>query len=636
MRILPLMIGTGILSVSCAFAGNEYFAATGKNTEGGGVQGASLTGNPRDWPAVHSQFSGAAATDGLQLVSQANANWTFLWTRRAGDRQTYKVVPQFTVLKECQGQLVLEAGFDPAYAHTQAPWPGGFWVSKDASWCVPAIDTLPAAPGTATLNAAGQAIVVPADMQRFYLRLRLTAPTGPGAARIQAGTVTFQAAGEEKGVAGKPATVRNVVQMGADPTGVKDAAAIIQGALNEGGIVFIPAGTYAISRTLLITRSGTEIRGEPGSMIRTLPQTPVSAIDTSDAYGVWKLHNLVVKELTLVNDPSNYKVGDNLQGTHGIGFTGVTDSRIENCTVKNFQHDGILIAHSRNIQITGCTVEGARHGITINGQYESGRCGNWNIQVNHCRTLDTWDTGIVIGFSSFYVTVADSIIERSRCHGIDIFNVANIIISNNVVRNWNSPHFTGMVTGSSVGIFVHPDWGISTAIPTRDVLITGNLVMFDVPVPPGTTPKGIEVTGNSDTVTVNANQIIGGYCGFFLREQCYDQFYRARPDKRVAANNTPRNIIFSNNICRGQEGRYLWLDSATPLPALLTGNLFAPADGGTAMINVPATASQVAFRGNSFRDPAMIGHRLPAGVTGQDNLFLPVLTAETECTRPAP
>jgi hypothetical protein len=173
--------------------------ATGKNAEGGGVQGGSLTGNPRDWPAVHSQFSGAAGPDGLQLVSQANANWTFLWTRRAGDRQAYKVVPQFTVLKECQGQLVLEAGFDPAYAHTQSPWPGGFWVSKDASWCVPAIDTLPAAPGTATLNAAGQAIVVPADMQRFYLRLRLATPRRPRRRPHPGGNRNLPGGGRGKG-----------------------------------------------------------------------------------------------------------------------------------------------------------------------------------------------------------------------------------------------------------------------------------------------------------------------------------------------------------------------------------------------------------------------------------------------------
>jgi hypothetical protein len=62
-----------------------------------------------------------------------------------------------------------------------------------------------------------------------------------------------------------PENFRNVIDFGADPTGVADSAAAIQRAINAlptaGGIVFFPPGTYKIAGALTLPSKGVILRG---------------------------------------------------------------------------------------------------------------------------------------------------------------------------------------------------------------------------------------------------------------------------------------------------------------------------------------------------------------------------------------
>jgi hypothetical protein len=245
------------------------------------------------------------------------------------------------------------------------------------------------------------------------------------------------------------------------------------------------------------------------------------------------------------------------------------------------------------------------------------------VQVTGCKTTNTWDTGIVVGFYSYHVVLEGNIVERSRCHGIDVFNVSHVLVGNNIVRNWNSPHYKEQRVGRSVGIFVHPDWGISTFVPTSNIVVSGNQVIYDAEPEEGVSPQAIEVTGNVDTVCITGNTLVGGCDGFFVRSQSEDEFYKARADKRVPGSEFPRNVVFSGNVCRDQSGRYLWISGDASLDAWVSNNVFAPAGTGFLDIGFEKQNRAVLLSGNIFRDGNVNENKLGKSVVSQNNVFLP-------------
>ncbi|BBI31969.1 S-layer homology domain-containing protein [Cohnella abietis] len=626
--VFSLLFGTATVS-----AGPEFFITLGSNTEKGGQLGTNHSGNPKDWDALHSQYNGSIVTY-PRIGNALNSNMTFLWTREEGDNQAYKMKTSFDINRDTAVPVVLEVGFDQVYSHTQVAWPGGYWVSNDVYWQNP-LDASPNAAGSYTLNSDEKSVIVPANVNKLYIRIRVADTGAGGFTHITNGSISFTAVDYSDEDEASSLPERNVVTEGADPTGVVDSTSIIQAAMDQGGSIYFPSGIYKISKTLVITKPYTELRGGRGSIIKVAANTPVTAISNTLSKGVWNLHNIVIRDLTILNDLSNSVPGDNLQFTQGISFQGVRDSHIENVVVKNFQHDNIYIGYSKNIVVESVQTVGARHGITVNGHFDGGRYGVWNVQISNAHTTDTFDTGIVIGFFSHYVSVSNSIIENSWAHGIDIFNSSHIVIDGNTIKNWNVPHGPNNAQiGQSVGVFVHPDWGISTFIPTEDVVITGNTVIYDKQLPVGITPIGIEVTGNVDTASITGNQIIGAYRGFYLREQPYDIFYTNRPDQRVDENASmaPRNVVFSSNVIRGQKSSVLKVESAIVMPALIANNIFTSSSTGAVEINVPLS-SKVALQGNSFYGGGLDEMNLPTGVNWNNNLIYAPLTLELTAAR---
>jgi len=634
-----LLLGILLLCASGqgAIAAPQYFFATSSNRVTGGNVGSDATGNPKDWAACQSQFNGSTTPDGtLRFGGEKGANWTFLWTRQAGNTAAYSVTPSFAISKDYKGRVALQVGFGDVYDHTQVPWPSGYWVDHEDEWMT--LDTSETAAGPVTLSTMGKPITLPSSSNVLYLRIYLLDAADSGLVTVSRGTVTFKLSAQKAEAAKSAAPVavqtddiaplspgiqKSVVAYGADPTGRRDSTAAIQKAVNAGGVIVIPQGRFLISKSIEITQPYTEIKGDEGSTLFLADDAPVDGIRAAPSGPLWTLHDLVVDGVTVVNSANQYNPGDNMQFTSGIDFNGIRNARIQNCTVKHFQEQGINLIACRDIHVTGCFVDGARHGIGVNGnEFVGTQFGSWNVQIDGCHTVNTWDTGIVVGLHTNYTSVTNCLVENSWCHGIDIFNCSNAVISGNTVRNWNSYNPGRKQTGRSIGIFVHLDWGLTVATPTRDITVTGNLVIYDAPLAEGLQPAAMEVTGGVDGANITGNTLVGSWQALELREQPYDQYYNNRINKDPAVGpQTPQNVVFCNNVCRGQTGDVLDVSSALPMTAVISNNVFAPAQTASFKFNVQP-ASTVVMTNNIFQSDNITRDMLPS-LTSSGNVFLP-------------
>lgn len=414
---------------------------------------------------------------------------------------------------------------------------------------------------------------------------------------------------------------RSILEFGADPTGAKDSTASIQAALDAGGVVVIPPGHFLIRKTLEVRKSNTEIRGGDGSVLMIAADAAVSGILATSGDTLWSLHDVVIQGVTVLSPPNLMRPRQDAPLTTGVTFLGVRDGRIEDCTVRDFHQNDVCLTDCQNIHVTGCVTEGARHGIAVDGNaWIGGQDGSRNIQIDGCHTISPWDTGIVIGIHTKFTTVSHCVIEDSWCHGIDIFNCSDVVISGNTVHNWNAlvPGFKQ--TTRSIGIFIHPDWGLTVAPTTRNVTVTGNLVLYDDPLAPGIEPAAMEVTGTVDGVNITGNTLIGSYQALLVREQIYDQYYMTRVNKVAPESpQAPQNIVFSSNLCQGQTGSGIEITSKIPVTALISNNTFAPADAATFAFDVPGK-STVLVSANVFRS-GRITQDVLAHVTSSGNLL---------------
>jgi len=612
--LLLCLLFSAFICASCggAYGATQYFWSSGTNTVNGSTLGISVSGAPQSWDALHSQNTGSTDPSGnLRFSNGAGDNWTFLWTRASGDTATYTAVPNFTVSMGYSGPIAIQYGFNNVYDYTQVAWPSGYWVDNSSNWST--LYTSPSGTGTITLNPSNTAITIPSSATQFYIRVWLPNATGSGFADIMSGSVLFQP------TTYSPPGSQTILSFGADPTGVNDSTAAIQEAVNQGGLIIIPPGHYLISSTILITRSNTEIQGQTGSELLLSSSDSQDGIRAVIDGSLWTLQNIAVTGVTIVNQV--YETGEDLNYTSGINFNGVQSGRVQNCTVTNFQEQGVNLIDCQGVHVTGCTITGARHGIGVNGnEYIGANYGSTDVQIDGNHIMSPWDTGIVIGIHSNDTTASNNIIENSGAHGMDIFNCSNVVVQGNTIKDWSA------ISGQSVGIFIHPDWGVTVTVPTRNVTVTGNLVNYDIPLPSGFTPIAMQVSGNVDGVNITGNTLLGTYQGVLISEQSYDSYYDSRSDQSLPPAGdpqAPQNVIFNDNIVRGQSGNSISVTTTTSLPitAVISNNTFTPA--GTASFTFSVShPGDIQFSGNTFQSNNASSGMLSGYVTSS-NLFLP-------------
>lgn len=363
-----------------------------------------------------------------------------------------------------------------------------------------------------------------------------------------------------------------LVARGADPFGTKDSWAALQEALDLGGSVVVPPGTYLVSKTLRITRSGTSVLGQPQTVFRFASGFTGSGIVAQAE--PFTLKDIVIRDVKVVGDRGSYTPGHDGEFACGITCRGVDGADVENCSVEWFTFSGVNIAASRNVRVSRCNTRGGRHGITVNGHignpHEQGKpYGCRSVSITDCSVKETWDTFIAVGLCASDVGIQGCSCEGSAAHGIDVFNSERVTVSGNRLRNWMNPQVVGNQARQAVGLFIHSDWGVSVELPTRDIVAVGNTLLYDADGGGGVRPVGISVAGNVDGAVIAGNIVKGGETGMAVTDI-----------EAKGARLSPRNVSVTGNVFTGQR-LTLWLESLGPMGVSLSQNRFDPAGGGS-------------------------------------------------------
>ncbi len=355
----------------------------------------------------------------------------------------------------------------------------------------------------------------------------------------------------------------DITSFGATANDVTDDTTAIENALTAcaeagGGTVFVPAGTFFLSRRnaetpILEVPPNTTFRGEgPASTLKFDPGVNQS--------NFWRMigapvdggtRNIVIRDLHLdgSNTHPQYVKGETPEHNAGLWFYN-KDHVIENVTVmnvfaENFSGDCMAFSYNcRGITVRDCTLRNfIRQGIQMGGNP-----GSRDYLVTGCRDLEH---SVQPGGSTIHV-------EHAR-------GLKNVIIENNQCRN-------SILAGGVDGMII------------RGNTVTGKLV------------------GNSNTNLLIADNII-------------------RADDKsgaVVQLGYTEGLIVRGNVIVGTEnnpvGLYVWGNSRyNKQPGedvLITGNQITAAEHGISLNG----ATNVRIRGNLLKAPAQLLLRRTDGV----------------------
>jgi len=318
----------------------------------------------------------------------------------------------------------------------------------------------------------------------------------------------------------------NIQEFGATPNDESDDTLAILKALAAcdkagGGEVFVPAGTYMISRQgsespILELPSNTTLLGEgAASILKFDPKVNQTNFWRMMGVSSKDCRNLTVRDLHLdgSNTFKSYEPGKTPEHNHGMFFyrkEGVIENvTIQNCLVENFSGDCIgLGLGCRNMTIRNVTMKNfVRQGIQMGGGN-----GARDYLVTGCQDLEG---EVKPGGSTIHVEHArglqNVIIAGNRCHnsllagGVDGIIIRDNVISGRLIGNGNSnaiiqsnlvrgPEKAGIIVqfGYADGLIMKDNiiignhdeaggiyvWGTSryNPAPSRDITISGNLL----------------------------------------------------------------------------------------------------------------------------------------------------------------
>ncbi|MEZ6127798.1 MAG: glycosyl hydrolase family 28-related protein [Planctomycetaceae bacterium] len=321
-----------------------------------------------------------------------------------------------------------------------------------------------------------------------------------------------------------------ITDFGATANDETDDSSAIEDALEacgkaEGGTVFVPAGTFLLSRRnnespILEVPPNTTLRGEGAASI--LKFSP----DVNQG-NFWRMigapvnggtQNVVIRDLHLdgSNSYPKYIKGETPEHNSGLWFYNkehlIQNVIVQNVLAENFSGDCMAFSYNcQGITIRDCTLRNfIRQGIQMGGS-ENAR----DYLVTGCRDLEH---SVQPGGSTIHIEHArglrNVIIENNQCRkSILAGGVAGIIIRGNtvtgrIVGNGN----TDMIVRDNVVNAVADSSAIMQFGYAKGLIIRSNIVQ-------GTngSPTGLYVWGNSryndqpgENVTISDNQITAG------------------------------------------------------------------------------------------------------------------------------
>jgi hypothetical protein len=304
----------------------------------------------------------------------------------------------------------------------------------------------------------------------------------------------------------------NVLDFGADPSGVASSLAAFNAAVANGGTVYVPSGTYrldgkvtlSVNNTtlflaanvtlnvsgvaalqspfgaqILVSANNCAIIGSgPSSLIQNVLGTRANTVTLIPPHVKFLMRDLTLdggKSLVTSEETDTFESGIML-----IGYTPDTPSDIEatidNVTVKNY----------------------AQYGISIYGNQANGiKIVNCNIRdMGNAGQAFSVGAGIVAAIAGSNFTVANNIIKNCKQNGVFVSS-AGVASGNHVIAN-----NTVLTCGASgIGYFEQANYGSTSGVGIVKIAVTGNICIEN-------TRSGIQF--NVDTVGLLKQVVITG------------------------------------------------------------------------------------------------------------------------------
>jgi hypothetical protein len=396
----------------------------------------------------------------------------------------------------------------------------------------------------------------------------------------------------------------NVLDFGADPTGVASSVSAFNAAVANGGTVYVPSGTYKLDGKVTLTVDDTTlylaanvtlnvsgvipsntlsefgaqilvyanncaiIGSGPSSLIQNVLGTYANTISIVSPYV-----GLLIRDLTI--DGGKSLVTATVNDTFGAGiyiqgYTPLTPSdvqaTIDNVNIKNYAQYGISLYGNQcnGVKIVNCNIQDI--GITAQA-----------LSVG---------AGIVSAISGSNLTIANNVIKNSKQNGIFISSAGtasgNHVIANNIVINSGA---------SGIGYFEQANYGSISGVGIVQIAITGNVCLSN-------TRSGIQF--NVDTVGLLKNIAITG-------NLCNNNTYAGiELDCTNTAPNILSDIVVSGNQTIGNGSFQSFAGSNVPLVEGLERS-FTPVIRGT---TTAGTGTYVAQNGTYVKNGNVVTFQL--------------------------
>lgn len=356
----------------------------------------------------------------------------------------------------------------------------------------------------------------------------------------------------------------NVLDYGADNTGVASSVSAFNAALALGGTVYVPSGTYKLNSQVTVnvdnttlflaanvtlTLSGVVAQQSPifGNQITVTANNcavvgsgPSSLLQLSgsqaNALGIVHHSGFMVKDLMVDGGKSTTSaIADDTFGS-GIsiictadgGTTTDVNATVDNCTVRNCVQYGFNIYgnQANGIKITNCNI------------YSNGKAGD-ALSVG---------AGIVSTRSVTDLNIANNVIKNNKYHGIFVSSAGqnggdHIIVGNNVHQNG----------GSGIAYMEETNFACVTNIGLAKITITGNVSW-------GNTRSGIyfnvDTVGKLEQISITGNSCSNNtYGGIELN--CTNTTPNIISDVVISGNQTTGNgtvQVFANQYVELAQG----------------------------------------------------------------------------------
>lgn len=261
-------------------------------------------------------------------------------------------------------------------------------------------------------------------------------------------------------IEGAPA---NVLDYGADPTGVADSTAAIQAAVNAAKEVYFGGAenNYLVSGTITL-QAGQTLTGS-ATITQNATQTILFNADNRDNVTIRGLRMVGKSEATFFNSPSSLAIA--------IRANGASDLLVTQCRFENFYYSALVALTACNrVEFSDNFVKGpgaAVLGVDINYR----NCIGVVLLGNSVRIVDNdiYDTasGVILAQGSTNALIADNVLhDFINEHGVYVdTGVRNITISGNTIRN------TG-ADGDGIKVQHYTSFGVSP----YNITVIGNTI----------------------------------------------------------------------------------------------------------------------------------------------------------------